>query len=271
MRRWAKIRTMAAALVLLSSGTAYAADEGVDIVGLRLGMTVEQAQEAIRAYNPDLQIQPPVQKVLQYRVANETRKTDPFVSFIYAVSGKKQADEIFVYFSPPPGEPRAVAITRMHNNFDPPVLRENYYKALVEKYGTPSATQNDTHADHARRAYWYQWHVGDGKVQCTRLFSGGREVEGAFGSLGASAVEKGEVLQRITASGAMLNPEANDPSDCAVLLTYQLNYDPLFSASGSLIDVAGAARAEQELSAWIDELVRQGEAEIRGSTAAPKL
>jgi hypothetical protein len=258
------------ASVFLSCAPAKASDEKIDIVGLQLGMTVDEAQAAIRKYNPNLVIQPPARKVLQYRVANETRKTAPYVSSIFAGTGKKQADNISVFFSYPPGEPRVIAITRMHNNFDPPILRENYYKALVAKYGAPAASQNDTLADNSRRMYWYQWHVGDGKVQCARLFSGGREVKGQFGSL---SVEQGEVLKRImdSSTGKMLNPEASNPSDCAVLLTYQLNYDPLFSATGTLIDVAGAARSEQELSKWIDELIRKGEAEIQGSTAAPKL
>lgn len=263
----------AVALTLLAglSGAASADSKDVDIVGLRLGMTVDEALEAIRAYNPDLAIQPPVEKIIQYRVANETRKTEPFLSYIFAVSGKKQKDDIYVYFSYPPGEPRAVAITRSHNNFEPPILRENYYGALVEKYGTPSASQNDVHADHAQRMYWYQWHVGDGKVQCARLFAGGREVEGQFGTLSANTIERGELLKQITSGGKMFNPEASDPSDCTALLTYQLNYDPLFAATGALIDVAGAAKSEQELSAWIDELVRKGEEELRSSTAAPKL
>lgn len=259
--------------LMLLTGASGAVLADVDIVGLRLGMTIEEAQEAIRAYNPDLAIQPPVEKVFQYRVANETRKTDPFVSYIFAVSGKKQKDDIYVYFSFPPGEPRVIAISRMHNNFEPPIPRANYYNALIEKYGEPSATQKDAHGDDSTRIHWYQWHIGDGKVQCVPDFSGGRDVEGQFGSMGATAVERGEALQRITdpSTGAMLNTEANDPSDCSVLLTYELGYDPLFGATGTLIDVAGAAKSEQGLSEWIDELVRQGEEEIRNSTAAPTL
>lgn len=139
------------ASVFLLCTPAKAADERVDIVGLRLGMTLDEAQEAIRKYNPNLVIQPPVRKVLQYRVANETRKTAPYVSSIFAATGKKQADSISVFFSYPPGEPRVIAITRLHNNFDPPILRENYYKALVAKYGAPAASQNDTLADNSQR------------------------------------------------------------------------------------------------------------------------
>lgn len=261
------------ALALLSSVSANAADEKVDIVGLRLGMTLDEATEAIRKYNPELKIQPPVRKVLQYRVANETRKTEPFVSYLFAVSGKKQKDDIYVYFSLPPGEPRAIAISRMHNNFDPPILRDTYYKALTGKYGTPAATETDKQGAESRRMYWFQWHIGDGKTQCVRHVPGGRNVEGKFGTLASGTVERGEVLPRImnASTGKMYDPAAKDPSDCAVLLTYQLNYDPLFAAIGTLIDVAGAAKSEQEMSKWIDELARKGEAEIRGSKAAPKL
>lgn len=272
------MKSCSALLVLIASAflpfpPAKASDQTFDIVGLRLGMTLDEARAAIRKYNPDLAIQPPVKKTVQYRVANTTRKTEPFVSYLFAVStGKKQKDNIYVYFSYPPGEPRVIAITRLHSNFDPPIPRANYYKALVERYGTPAATQNDTLADQSRRHYWYQWHVG-GKVQCLRSLPGGREVKGQFGSLGATVVERGEILKHIKdfSTGRMLNPKASDPSDCAALLTYHLSYDPLFSATGTLIDVAAAAQSEQRMSAWIDELVRKGEAEIRGSTATPRL
>lgn len=264
----------AALMILAGAGQVASADTAdVDVVGLKLGMTLEEAQAAIAAYNPDLQIQPPVQKILQYRVANETRKTEPFLSYLFAVSGKKQSDDIYVYFSLPPGEPRAVAITRQHNNFDPPIPREVYRKALIEKYGEPAATEKDIYGDESHKLHWYQWHIGDGKVQCVPHIAGGREVEGQFGSIAATAIEAGQTFQRITdpATGAMLNAEARDPSDCAVLLTYQLVYDPMFSAQGTLIDVAAAAKSEQEMTAWIDELVRKAEEEIQSSPAAPKL
>jgi hypothetical protein len=260
--------------LLIGVGSPASADSGdVDIVGLRLGMTVDEAREAIRKYNPDLKIQPPVEKVLQYRVGNETRKTDPFVSYLFAVSGKKQKDDIYVFFSFPPGEPRAVAITRLHNNFDPPIPRETYYKALVEKYGEPSAAQKDRHGDEARRQYWHQWHVGRDKVQCAPNFDGGRDVEGQFGSLSARAVERGEVLKRITdgSTGKMRNAEAGDPSDCATLLTYELNYDPLFAAMGALVDIAGAAESERRMSQWLEELARHGDKRTPTAAGSPKL
>lgn len=258
---------------LLASPSLAADDGKVDIVGLRLGMTIEEVRNAIKAYNPALQIQPPVRKVLQYQVGNETRKTEPFVSYLFAVSGKKQKDEIYAYFSFPPSEPRVVALTRMHNQFDPPILRNHYVKALTEKYGKPDATEKDKHGDESRRMHWYQWHVGNGKAQCAPHIGGGRDVEGKFGSLSIGQVEKREVLRRITTTPGKNQPidPPVDPATCAALLTYQLNYDPLFSATGTLIDVHGAARSEQALSDWINELVRKGEAEIRGSTSKPKL
>lgn len=62
-----RIAGAAAALMIFAGlGQVASADTGdVDIVGLKLGMTLEEAQAAIAAYNPDLKIQPPVQKILQ--------------------------------------------------------------------------------------------------------------------------------------------------------------------------------------------------------------
>lgn len=259
---------------LLFAAPSQAAGAGtVDIVGLKVGMTIDEATRAIKAYNPDLQIQPPVRKVLQYRVGNETRKTEPFVSYLFAVSGKKQKDEIYVYFSYPPAEPRVVAIRRLHNNFDPPITRGNYLKALVEKYGQPDAAEKEKHVDESRRTDSYQWHLGDGKAQCAPYFAGGREVEGKFGSLSIGHFEKREVLRRITTTPGSFQPIVPpvDPAGCAALLTYTLGQDPLFSATGTLLDVHAAAQSERVLSEWIDELVRKGEAQGKGSTARPKL
>lgn len=245
-----------AALTLLSGATA--------IVGLRLGMKVAEAEAAIRAYNPVLLLQPPVERVLQYRVFDQTRKTEPFASYVLAVTNKKQKDDIYIYFSP--SEPRVVAIRRLHNNFDPPIMQDSYREALFDKYGEPDAVKTDQHADEAHRTVWYQWHIGEAKTQCERRPLGAATpIEGAFGSLGEGTgpVETGEVLQHIAPSGSMQNVDAQGPADCATLLTYQLAYDPLGSATGILVDVAAAAEAEQAMSAWIEDMVRQGEAEIQ--------
>ena len=273
---WRTDIAVAATVLALLAGTSVraSAESGApDIVGLRLGMTVDEAREAIRKYNPDLKIQPPVEKVLQYRVGNETRKTEPFVSYLFAVSGKKQKDDIYVYFSLPPGEPRAVAIRRMHNNFDPPIARATYYEALVDKYGEPSAGLRDKHGDEARRQHWHQWHVGAGEVQCAPTFAGGRDVEGQFGSLNPSAVEKGEVLKRLSdpSTGKMRNGEASDPSDCATLLTYELNFDPLFAAVGELVDVAGAAESERRMAEWLEQMSQGQEKANKSGGGKPKL
>lgn len=260
----------AALALLMGAGGAAAADgRDVDIVGLRLGMTVDEAIEGIRKYNPELKIQPPVKKVLQYRVGNQTRKTEPFVSYVFAVSGKNQADSVYVYFSRPPGEPRAIAISRLHNNFDPPITREEYIKALVDKYGEPSAGQKDGIGEDARKLYWRQWLIGEGKVQCAPDYGGGRIVEGPFGQLSVHTVEQGEVLLRLADPATGRMRDAKDPSECAVLLTYQLAYDPLGSASGTLIDVAAAVESERRMAEWIAELAKQSAP--APSAAKPKL
>lgn len=127
--RYTRLAVIASALVL--SAPANAADKEADIVGLRLGMTMDEAQEATRKYNPDLKFQPPVKEILQYRVANQTQKTAPFVSHVFAVSGKKE--DTYIYFPYSPSEPLMIAITRFHENSDPPIPRGNYYEALTEK------------------------------------------------------------------------------------------------------------------------------------------
>ena len=274
-----KLRTVlmgaAIALAFLIGGcdAAQSDADGVDLVGVKLGMTVEEARRAILDYNPDLLIRPPGEKYIQYQVVNEMRRTEPFLSYIFAQTGKKQRDDIYVYFSSPPSEPRVVAVHRNHSHFDPPILRETYRNALIEKYGEPSATQSSKFVADAQNSIKLQWHIGDGKVQCAAVRDGGYEIEGQFGEIDGNTIVAGNVLKSITDidTGRFHNPEVRDPSDCAILVTYMLNQDPLSNAVGKLVDVAAAAKSEQETQKWIDELIRQGEAEIRGSKAKPRL
>ncbi|AFJ03702.1 hypothetical protein Q7C_2581 [Methylophaga frappieri] len=254
-------------LMLTHSALALERDDA-DIIGLKLGMTVEQVKKTIADYDKDFVLQPPMQRVYQYRVANKTIKTEPFISSLYAVAKDKQKGNVQIYFSMPPSEPRVVAISRSHNNFVPPITRENYSNALVDKYGQPVATQNDKQVNSERQMHWLQWHIGD-KPQCLPYFSGGRQVQGPFGTIGMSSIEKGEVTQVIMSQKTDVNNL--DLDNCASVLTYQLAYDPVNAATGILVDVSGIIKSEREVNQWIDSLAKQEEDKINSSTAKPKL
>lgn len=264
------ILAMMGIFVVCNPMTGVALDQDdAEIIGLKLGMTVEEAKQAIADYDADLIIQPPMQRAYRYQVGNKTLKTDPFISSLYAVAKDKQKGNVQLYFSMPPSEAKVIAISRTHSKFEPPITRDNYIKALVDKYGEPDATQKDVYGDSARQMHWLQWHISADKQQCLPYFSGGREADGSFGTVGGSSIEKAEVTQVILSKHP--NAAGLDLDNCASVLTYQLNYDPVFAATGFLVDVSAAIKSEREVNQWIDSLVKQEEAKNNSSTAKPKL
>ncbi|MBK0399952.1 hypothetical protein H0I76_12190 [Limibaculum sp. M0105] len=262
---------LAMSVTLGAGGAASAAGEGVDIAGLRLGMSIDEIGAALAEHDPELVIHPPSQMALKYRVVNHTRSTEAFPRMVFAAR-PDMSESFYVYFTAPPDGGKAVLIYCLHKNFNPPIQRETYRQALIGKYGEPDATRSDATGGMAARAVDFQWLIGEGKVQCLPLSHGGHAVEGPFASVGQGTVES-SLLPRImdVAAGTMKVGGAASPADCAAVLSYGLQQDPVFAATGVLVDVAAAAKDEMDMSAWIEELVRQGEEEVRGSTAAPKL
>lgn len=129
----------AAALLCLLAGTAFAASGGfspnpraaeVDIVGLKLGMTVDEVKETLKAHDADL-------KIRDQQGAITELANSGFLSFVYATTDNaKLKDEIRVDFAPPPHEPRAIMISRFTSYKEgnrPP--KNAVIAALKQKYG----------------------------------------------------------------------------------------------------------------------------------------
>ncbi len=243
-----------ASFFLLSPLTA-AADE-FDVAGIALGMSVEDVREAILDYNKDMKIRT---EVLQMTYSDGVKKyrTEPFVR---QVIGQMPAHDIVATIATPPEKPEVGAIFRVHHMKNEPVARGVYLDALIEKYGEPAIN----FINNADFMFLY-WFLGEGKVNCMPVVNQKISLDTSLNSSMLKIIQNPD--------GTMKNPEAKSPEDCAVVLKYQLNNDPVVRAAAEMVDVAAAARNEVSLRAWVDELNRKAREDLvkQSGAAKPKI
>lgn len=133
------------ALCVLLASPAVADDERFDIVGLKLGMTPEQALQALAAHGV------PADRIYESRIAyaysdglKHDYSTEEFLAEITGgkleqLGGKRRADSLKLFFSPPPQGGRLVGVSRALTNEVDPVTRGELREALIGKYGDPTA------------------------------------------------------------------------------------------------------------------------------------
>ena len=117
----------------------------VDIVGIKLGMTPEQATAVIRAYKPTLKIE-----VLNTRLFHPG--SDQFLRVPRYISAqepnsKNGYESITVEFTQPPSPPLVSKIERyVQMPVGQPVMASSMLESLRKKYGQDNFSQNDARA-----------------------------------------------------------------------------------------------------------------------------
>jgi hypothetical protein len=122
-----------------ASGSTDSTGTGPDIVGLRLGMSLEQIKAGFKAHAEDMKLR----EVLT--VVNNAPSTE-YLSVLSATNGRRHPvgpdDAIAVDFAPPPSPRRAIFLERF-TGF--PEAKRPLYSAvraaLIQKFGTPSHVQ----------------------------------------------------------------------------------------------------------------------------------
>jgi len=138
----------------------YAADASVlDIVGIKLGMTPQQAIAAVRAHNPGLKIDI-IKAPIEHPSANSMYVRDPkvpverFPQYIYAhtaaiSSNQGQVENITIRLTTPPNAPVVAAVGRMIMfHVGEPVMASNLLDSLHKKFGIENNSMGD-------ETYWF--------------------------------------------------------------------------------------------------------------------
>jgi hypothetical protein len=243
------------------SGSAFCADK-FDIVGLRLGMTPEEALKALRAHGVDESTINKSRRVFSYSDGlKHDYKTKDFLYRINAgknasVGNQRKQDSITLIFSAPPEGGRLVGIARINNNKVDPVTATQYLDALVKKYGEPTEKQGGK----------YRWLFGSGTIAC-RGFGEPDERKGIAADVYA---RKGTSIDLTR----FRNPKVTNLDQCANQLEYSVGIAgerPATRITAFMGDTQAWVKAEQATNKWLADLAEEAAEKRKGQGQGPQL
>lgn len=231
-----------------------------DIVGLKLGMTLEEVEKTLLDYGAIPESIQQQHQFFHYHDGAELHKTEPFLHSVTAgkeVRGEKGRDQesLVVYFSPPPGDSRVVAITRNINARNNPTTKGQYMSALNDKYG-PYQTIG------SRLVWWFP----EGKQSCY----------GATNLVVFPDIDK--IMKSIFLSSGnryfldrFQNTQLTSVDDCAGYLVYEMGMlqpdAPANSVTATMIDAPTWVKANLKSMEWVEQLKTEAtEARLAGSS-----
>src|SRR5690606_34801144 len=150
-------------IMMTTKAWAADSDNQYDVVGITLGMTVEEARQKLLDLGIDEQSVYETRMSYSYSDGiNHNFKTDEFVYRIIGANkalnkeGKQHSGSITLYFSPPPEGGRLVGLQRLMLNGIDPVTSGQFKQAVIDKYGEPTAANSNT----------LNWKFGSGNKNC---------------------------------------------------------------------------------------------------------
>ena len=150
-----------AAWVLLAGSVPSVAAPEWDIVGVRLGMSPEQARAAIKVHAPKAELTDTTRQ-FSYSDGVRQQQTPGFLGSITALQGTSNKSETLeVMFSAPPMEQRVIRVIRTLVMVDDPLPMERAMAAVTQKYGPPPRVLEA----HNGRGNFARW-VEAGKTAC---------------------------------------------------------------------------------------------------------
>lgn len=154
--------SLSAMLLLVAAGPSLAAPDW-DIVGIRLGMSPEQARAALRSHAPKAKVTEYTRQ-FSYSDGVKDQQTPSFLGSIAALqegTPGSNSETLEVMFSAPPMEQRVIRVIRTLVMYSDPLPLERAVTSVTQKYGnTPNVRQ--THNGNGRVARW----VEAGKAVC---------------------------------------------------------------------------------------------------------
>lgn len=250
---------------VLFSCTAVADD--VDMAGLQLGMTIDEAKSALQDYGVNASVIVEEKQYYNYSDGAKTYKTPSFIHSISANTeemeqGQKRADSFKLIFTPLPKAGRLVAIYRVSENHVDPVTVMEYRQSLIKQYGQPFDNTGPM-----------DWIFPQGKLNC----------------LGASSsqITPPRTLNADTIMGLVFkkdgnryqvndfrNPEVKSLEECANWMSVQfgtMDEQLVNNITATMIDVPGWVSAYEAAMEWVGELRQEAMDRQNKGGATPQL
>lgn len=258
------VRAVAAAALTLLSMSAIAAPDW-DIVGIKLGMTEQQARAAIKAHSAQAQI---AEKTLKFTFNDGARQqeTSGFLATITAQipggAGSSDSESIELELSPPPREQRVIKVRRALSSYgDPPPL-QRMQDSLAQKYGRPLDTRT---FGIGIKNHFMSW-AEPGKTIC------GQQAGQAIGLIGVAQSPR-DLNKFYQYQKQKLAPA--DLSQCSSVLQVQMDYREGGSSVtvlvAQMVDYGYIVPALEATAKWIADQEAQARKARLGSGATPKL
>lgn len=240
---------------------------GMDIAGLRIGMTEADAMAALRAFDPGA------------KVTRRTVASFPYFDGASMLQAPEFLDQLEVstnggpfrvWFTGLPSESRVFAVNRRGAAERPPGS-EQFVSSLVSKYG-PFDARSPARPGGQTVVQWGE----EGKPQCTvgKDRAGQRvPAENSTGTLLPPQAAK--TLEQQARQGYPHLREAlgtaMDPARCGVVLRYEWLGDPVASFEAWLVDQGGMIAMGRQSAQWVEQLKADAVRAREGQGTVPRL
>ena len=259
---------------ILTTTSAMAADSGskYDVIGITLGMTVEDAKQKLRDFGIEEQSIYETRMSYSYSDGiNHNFKTDDFVYRIIGANkalykdGKQHSDSITLYFSPPPEGGRLVGLQRLMLNGIDPVTGGQFKQAVIDKYGEPTTANSNT----------LNWKFGSGNKNCLSASQDGTGVALPDSSKNKSILDmvfvkrSGQYRLDLFRVSWIKNLD-----ECANMLEFKLtatDTKPANSVTTTMIDIPSWVSAELAAGAEVERLRKAAVEKREGKGKVPAL
>ena len=259
---------------ILTATSAMAADSGskYDVIGITLGMTVEDAKQKLRDFGIEEQSIYETRMSYSYSDGiNHNFKTDDFVYRIIGANkalykdGKQNSDSITLYFSPPPEGGRLVGLQRLMLNGIDPVTGGQFKQAVIDKYGEPTTANSNT----------LNWKFGSGNKNCLSASQDGTGVTLPDNNKNKSILDmvfvkrSGQYRLDLFRVSRIKNLD-----ECANMLEFKLtatDTKPANSVTTTMIDIPSWVSAELAAGAEVERLRKAAVEKREGKGKVPAL
>lgn len=259
---------------ILPTTSTMAADSGskYDVIGITLGMTVEDAKQKLRDFGIEEQSIYETRMSYSYSDGiNHNFKTDDFVYRIIGANkalykdGKQHSDSITLYFSPPPEGGLLVGLQRLMLNGIDPVTGGQFKQAVIDKYGEPTTANSNT----------LNWKFGSGNKNCLSASQDGTGVALPDSSKNKSILDmvfvkrSGQYRLDLFRVSRIKNLD-----ECANMLEFKLtatDTKPANSVTTTMIDIPSWVSAELAAGAEVERLRKAAVEKREGKGKVPAL